>query len=267
MIRCVALDLDDTLLSSDLTISSENQAAIRKATQAGIKVLLASGRMVQSMKPYAKILGLDLPLIAYNGAIVQEADSGKILYHRPVSSDLALRVVAIFREAGIHLNAYLNDELYMDQLTEYGQIYAGRAGVVPHAVGDLCPLLMKEAPHKLLGFGEVEEIDNIQLRLIREFGDSLEFVKSKPTYLEILTPGVSKGSALQTLVQSWGMDCNQVMAIGDAPNDVSMIRWAGVGVAIGNAAPELKEVASFVVADHDHHGVAEAMEKIIFVKL
>ncbi len=264
MIKCIAMDLDDTLLSSDLTISAENQGAIGRAVKAGIKVLLASGRMVQSMKPYAEQLHLDVPLIAYNGAIIQEAFSGEILYHRPVPSELALRLVPVFRESQVHLNIYLNDQLYMDELTEWGQKYAANAGVTPYPVGDICQLIKKEPPHKMLGVGEIEAINLIQAKLQEQFGDLLQFVKSKPAYLEILAPGVSKGLALKEVATKWGFDRSEVMAIGDAPNDVSMIAWAGMGVAIGNAVDSVKEAADLIVADHDHSGVAEAIEKKVF---
>lgn len=263
MIRCIAIDLDDTLLRSDLTISKVDQDAIRRAIREGIKVLLASGRMIQSMRPYVRELELDVPVIAYNGAIIQEALSGKILYHRPVPAEEARQLVPIFREAGIHLNAYINDELYMDELTEWGQKYAANAGVAPHPVGDLLRYL-NEPSHKMLAVGEAEKIDRIQKHLQGLFGDRLQFIKSKPTYLEILAPGVSKGMALQELAKGWGLDRNEVMAIGDAPNDLSMITWAGAGVAIGNAVPVVKEKAVLVVADHDHNGVAEALEKLVF---
>lgn len=263
MIRCIAIDLDDTLLRSDLTISPDDKLAIQKAIREGIKVLLASGRMIQSMRPYVRELELDVPVIAYNGAIIQEALSGKILYHRPVPTEEARKLVPIFRASGIHLNAYINDELYMDQLTEWGQKYAANAGVTPHPVGDLLQYL-NEPSHKLLAVGEVEKIDRIQAQLREEFEDRVQFIKSKPTYLEILAPKVSKGMALQELAVGWGMDRDEVMAIGDAPNDLSMITWAGAGVAIGNAASIVKENAVLVVADHDHNGVAEAFEKLIF---
>lgn len=262
MIRCIAIDLDDTLLRSDLTISLEDRSAIRKAIREGIKVLLASGRMIQSMRPYVRELELDVPVIAYNGAIIQEALSGKVLYHRPVPTEEALRLVPIFRQAGIHLNAYINDELYMDELTEWGQKYAANAGVTPHPVGDLCRYL-DQPSHKMLAVGEVEKIDRIQTKLQEEYGNRLQFVKSKPMYLEILAPEVSKGLALQELANGWGMDRSEVMAIGDAPNDLSMIAWAGTGVAIGNAAPVVKEKAVMVVADHDHNGVAEALRTVV----
>ncbi len=263
MIRCIAIDLDDTLLRSDLTISSEDKRAIDRAIQKGVKVLLASGRMVQSIRPYVFELGLDLPVIAYNGAIIQEVISGKILYHRPVPVEEARMMVPIFRQTGIHLNVYINDELYMDELTYWGQKYVANAGVTPRAIGDVNRFI-NEPCHKLLAAGEVEQIDRIQARLIKEFEGRLQFIKSKPNYLEILAPEVSKGRALQKLATNWGLDRNEVMAIGDAPNDISMLTWAGVGVAIGNAASIIKEKAVLVVDDHDHNGVAEALESLVF---
>lgn len=266
MIRCIAIDLDDTLLDKNLNISEENFSAIQKAIKVGVKVLLASGRMVQSMRPYAQKLQLNVPLIAYNGAIIQEAVSGKILYHAPVPKAEALRIIPIFQEEGVHLNAYVNDELYMDQLTPWGEKYAANAGVIPYPVGDLAAFLEKspDLPHKLLGVGEPNKIDQIQALLRQGFGESLQFIKSKPTYLEILAPEVSKGLALQELARGWGIDRDEVMAIGDAPNDLSMVAWAGAGVAIGNACEMVKEKAVLVVADHNRNGVTEAINKVVF---
>ncbi len=152
----------------------------------------------------------------------------------------------------------------MEELTDWGKLYAKNAGVSPHAVGDqLVELLAKEASHKLLGLGEKAAIDAIQGRLQQQWGEKLQFVKSKPNYLEILAPGVSKGNALQELINGWGWSREEVMAIGDAPNDLSMIKWAGIGVAIGNACELVKSQADLIVADHDHQGVAAAIQQAL----
>jgi Cof subfamily protein (haloacid dehalogenase superfamily) len=264
LIRCIAIDLDDTLLKTDLTIDKTDQAAINRAVAAGVKVLLASGRMVQAIRPYAQLLGLDVPLIAYNGALVQEAVSGEILYHLPVPPQAAARVILLFQQHGIHLNAYINDQLYMDELTSWGLDYAANSRVEAHPVGDLNRILSTGPAHKLLGLGSVEQIDAMQAELEHEFNGALEFVKSKPNYLEILAPGVSKRKALQELTAGWGLARSEVMAIGDAPNDLAMLEWAGVGVAIGNARDSVKRAADLVVADHNHHGVAEAITRCVF---
>jgi Cof subfamily protein (haloacid dehalogenase superfamily) len=263
LIRCIAIDLDDTLLKSDLTVAEADCLAIRRTIAAGVKVLLASGRMARAIRPYAQLLGIDVPLIAYNGALIQTAGSGEVLYHLPVPSRLAALVIPFFQRRGIHLNAYINDQLYMDELTVWGRDYAANSQVEARPVGDLLQILSDGSPHKLLGIGPVARIDAIHAELEGEFGARLELVKSKPYYLEILAPGVSKKNALQELTAGWGLERTEVMAIGDAPNDLTMVEWAGVGVAIGNACDLVKQKADLVVADHDHHGVAEALARLV----
>lgn len=262
MIRCIAMDLDDTLLGDDLSISVENQTAIQNALDRGVKIVLASGRMVASMHSYAVTLGLDMPLIAYNGAMVREAVSGEILYHKPVPYEIALQVIPIFQENNFHLNVYLNERLYVKEWDHWSEQYQSSAGVTPHPAGDLLGIL-NGPPTKMLGIGAIEAIENMRETLKQRFGAGLDFTRSKPNYLEILAPGVSKADALQFLAQKWGFDRSEVMAIGDAPNDLAMIQWAGLGVAMANAVPSVREQADVIVSDNNHHGVAEAIRKFV----
>jgi Cof subfamily protein (haloacid dehalogenase superfamily) len=254
------MDLDDTLLLDDLTISNENQDAIQHALDRGIKIVLASGRMVASMQSYAETLRLDMPLIAYNGAMVQEAISGEILYHKPVPYEVANQVIPIFQELNFHLNVYLNERLYVKEWDIWSEQYQASAGVTPQPAGDLLHILTGP-PTKMLGIGTIEAIEKMREDLERRFGPQLDFTRSKPNYLEILAPGVSKADALQFLAQKWGFDRTEIMAIGDAPNDLAMIRWAGTGVAMANAVPAVREQADFITSDNNHHGVAEAIGK------
>ena len=263
MIRCIAFDLDDTLLNDDLMISDENREMIRLAIQQGIKIVPASGRMVQSMLRFANTLNLKSPMIAYNGAVIYDLSLSQISYRRSVELGLALEIIPLFQKAGLHLNVYVDDELFMDHPTSWGEKYASLAGVTPRFVGPLDRFL-KEAPHKLLCAAEMAETDRMQALLSERFGDRLQLTRSKPNYLEMLDPGASKGQALQELAGRWGFDRSEVMAIGDAPNDISMITWAGVGVAMRNAVDLLKEKANLIVADNNHNGVAEAIRKVVY---
>lgn len=264
MIRCLAMDLDDTLLRDDLSISAENQRAIQQALDRGVKIVLASGRMVASMHSYAQKLGLDMPLIAYNGAMIQEAMTGETLYHRPVPREVAIQVIPIFQELNFHLNVYFNERLYVKEWDHWSEQYQASAGVTPHPAGDLLNIVTG-APTKMLGIGTIEAIEKMRADLERRFGPQLDFTRSKPNYLEILAPGVSKSDALQFLARKWGFDRNEFMAIGDAPNDLAMISWAGVGVAMANAVPDVRKQADAVVSDNNHHGVAEAIQKFVLV--
>lgn len=261
-IRCIATDLDGSLLQSDSTISATEKAAVRRAVDNGISVLLSSGRMMQSMRPFAEELELNVPMISYNGAIIQESISRKILYHEPVPMNLAVDIFRFFNDRKVHLNVYLNDRLYMAELTEWGKFYEKAASVTAYPVGaaKLEELLSTEPSHKMLAIAEADVLDDLQEEMRREYGDSIQYIKSKTRYLEILAPGVSKGNALKTLTESWGLQREEVMAIGDAPNDLSMITWAGVGVAMGNSFDEVKEQADLVVADNNHNGFTEAVE-------
>ncbi len=262
MIRCIAIDLDDTLLQDDLSISVADENAVRRAIEHGVKIVLASGRMLESMQPYIRKLGIDLPVIAYNGAVIQEPLSGKTLYCHPVPQELAARVIPIFQAANIHLNLYLHGRLYIRDKTKWSEQYAASAGVTPHPAGDLLKILT-DSPPKLLGIAEPDEINRMHQYLQQEFAAVLDFTKSKPNYLEILAAGVSKGRALEFLARKWGYEPNQIMAIGDAPNDLSMISWAGMGVAIGNAIDAVKQQADLIVSDNNHHGVAEAIDQVL----
>jgi Cof subfamily protein (haloacid dehalogenase superfamily) len=262
MIRCIAMDLDDTLLNDSLEVSEDNKAAIKKAAAKGIKVLLASGRMVRSMRFYSSMLNLDIPLIAYNGAVIQESMSDKILYSNPVPMKEAVKVISVFKERNIHLNIYLNDELYMDKLTSFGDKYSKDVRVQAHIVDDIAGV-MKVDPYKMLGIGKVSEIEEIQSYLKGQKEINLDFIRSKPHYLEILAPDVSKADALKKLTTMWNIESDEVMAIGDAPNDISMMEWAGIGVAVGNATDHVKQKADMVVSDNNNSGVAEAIYKVL----
>jgi Cof subfamily protein (haloacid dehalogenase superfamily) len=150
----------------------------------------------------------------------------------------------------------------MEQLTEWGRKYEASCAVAARLAEDLSRLVT-EGPHKMLAIGDIPEIDSLQGRLEELFGDQLDFTRSKPNYLEILGPGVSKGSALQRLVTRWGIDRSEVIAIGDALNDIEMIIWAGIGVAMENAVAQVKEKADFIAPDNNNHAVAEVIQRFV----
>lgn len=262
MIRCIAIDLDDTLLRDDLSISPENKIALNGAIERGAQIILSSGRMAQSMKPYLQKLEIQFPFIAYNGAMIFDPVSDEVIYHRPVPLDIALEIVEYFQSEGLHLNLYQNDQLYMQSLTDWGRQYAASCGVEPHIADDLRKI-MTEAPHKLLGIAEIKTVDRVQRILTEKYKGILDFTRSKANYLEILAPGVSKGGALQELANRLGFARHEMMAIGDGLNDLEMVTWAGIGVAIGNAVERLKAAADLVVGDNNHHGVAEAIGNVL----
>jgi Cof subfamily protein (haloacid dehalogenase superfamily) len=258
--KLIAIDLDDTLLRNDLTISDRTKRAIEAAMAKGTLVTFATGRMYRSALPYALDLGLDLPLITYQGALVKYAD-GRMVYHRPIELPIAQEVIEMGKQCGIHVNVYLDDELYMEKETQWGKDYATRVRV-PINILDL-PAGLKQDPTKILFLSEPEVLDGISQKLAEMFSEAINLTKSQATFLEISHPKATKGNALKELAASLKINREEVIAIGDNLNDLDMIRYAGCGVAIGNAVQALKEAADLVTNSNDDDGVAEVIEKLV----
>lgn len=261
-IKLVAVDLDDTLLSSTRQISLRAGNAIRRAVQQGITVTIATGRMHCSALPYAIELDLDVPIITYNGALIKCSRSGKTILHRPLDADTAAGVLELFRRRGWYIQSYVDDVLYVKERDEKARYYEEIANVVAVPVGERLYSL-EGAPTKLLAVAEPEEMREIVATVKAFFGDRIYVAASKPKYLEMTNPEVNKGRALAVLAQRLGISRSEIMAVGDSVNDLDMISYAGWGVAMGNARDEVKAVASAVTSANDADGVAEAIEKYV----
>jgi len=263
-IKLVAIDLDDTLLKNDLTISPRAKNAITKAVESGVAVTFATGRMFASALPFALDLKLDLPLITYQGALVKYVD-GRVVYHKPLQMELAKKVVDFLLPYKYHVNLYVNDELRMERESPEGRRYANISKVPLHFYDNLYEALSDE-PTKILIIAKEQELDELARALYNAFGAEVNITKSKPYFLEVANKDATKGLALAELARSLNLTAAQVMAIGDSWNDLDMIEYAGIGVAMGNAAPEVKEVANYITRSNDDDGVAEAIELFILKK-
>lgn len=263
----LAIDVDGTLVGLDLAIRPGARAAVARARQAGWLVTLATGRMYASARPYAAELSLcDVPLICYNGALVRTALGGETWLHDPVPHDIAQRVVDICRGAGFHLNVYLDDQLYVaDQSAETRQ-YVAIARVPAQVTEDLAALLgEREEPTKLLLVAPSADMPAVRARLLAELGplaDRLFLTGSYPFFLELMAATASKGRALAAVARRLGFAPEAVAAVGDGPNDVDMLAWAGCGVAVGHPTPEVRAAARFV-APADADGVAWAVDHLL----
>lgn len=261
-VRLLLLDLDDTLLGKDLQISPANREALSLARQRGVHVTLATGRMFQSMRPYAETLGLETPLIAYNGALARPL-TGPDLWHEPLANATAQALLARLAAQAVTVNLYLDDRLYVKELDHWAQLYSANAGVPAEPVGDLAAFLADRAPTKMLAMGDPALLVDLRANLSATFAGRAEIVTSKPHYLEIMAPDISKAKALVRLAVRLGLDPDETMAVGDGPNDLEMLLAAGVGVAVGNAPAEVQARVKHIVAPYDQDGVAEAVARFI----
>jgi len=263
-IRLIAIDMDDTLLDEKHQISPATKEAIRQATERGVAVTIATGRMFCSTLPFAQYLGIKVPLINYNGAMVRDTVSGRTLFHRPIERETAGAVAALFRERGWYLQKHVDDVLYVAELDENARYYSDYARVEAVPLGDEF-YTMSEAPTKLLSLADQPLLNEIRAVMEERWGDRINTASSRTRYLEMVDVGVNKGEALAYLAGSLGVRQSEVMAIGDSMNDVDMIEYAAIGVAMGNAKDRVKAAADHVTLSNSQDGVAAAIEKFVLI--
>jgi Cof subfamily protein (haloacid dehalogenase superfamily) len=234
-------------------------AAFEAARAKGIHVIIVTGRMFQSVRPYALKAGIDDPVICYQGAVVAEPVSGRWLRHEPMDLVLAREAIAAVEAESFGLNCYVDDELYVAEVTPAARRYADFQHLQLHAVGPLLDWLGRP-PTKLVAIGDPIELDGLERRMKAHFGDRLYISKSLPYFLEFAAPGVTKAAGLEFLAERLGFDRAHTVAFGDGENDVELVDWAGFGVAVANAHKRVLDAADFVCPSVQDEGVAQTIE-------
>lgn len=261
--RMLAVDMDDTLLGKDLQVGARTVERIRLAREAGVKVVIASGRMFRAIVPYLRQLELTDPAIVYNGAAVYRLGESEPLVNHTIPVEIARDIAHRVEELGSQINAYINDGLFVRQITPQVGRYMKRTRVECTVVGPVGDFL-KVGPTKLLVMHDnLREIALIRSNLQAEFGDLVAITGSKPYFIEIMQKGISKGRALAELAASFGFEAAEVIAVGDGMNDMEMVQWAGLGVAVANAHPNLQAAANYITASCDEEGVAQVIDEFI----
>jgi len=258
-VRAFACDLDRTLIWKDAKLRPRTLAAIAAARTADIHVILVTGRMFQSVRPYARAAGIDEPVVCYQGAVVADPVSGRFLRHVPIPLEPAREAIAAVEAEGYPLNCYVGDELYVAKHTAASEAYASFQHLEVHAVGDLLAWL-EEPPTKLVAVGDPVELDGLEEQMRVHFGERLFISKSLPYFLEFASPNVTKGSGLAFLADRLGFGAADTVSFGDGENDVELLEWADYGVAVLNAHERVLAVADFVCPPCDEEGVAQVFE-------
>lgn len=261
-IKLMVFDLDDTLLDSNLSISLRTYQAIRQAMAKGIKVMLATGRMYSSAIPFARSLGLDMPLISYNGAMINSYPSGERLFHYPIKQEAAKQVMELCRERQWYIQTYINDVLYVKEIDKHAKLYAKTTGAQPISVGEQL-YNMSEAPTKMLAIAEPDQIERMKGELASQLEKILYIAESKPGYLEINDLTVNKGTALKLIASQLNISPLEIMTFGNGINDIEMLNYSGWGVAVGNSSPAVKKIARLVTGSNDKEGVADVIERYV----
>ena len=273
-IKLVVLDIDGTISGDANQVNDAVKQAVKAAQSKGVKVAIATGRMYRSALRFHEAIGSDMPLISYQGAFIKDPQTQELVGHWPVEIKQALSLLDDLGEFAIHdqlsIHIYVNDELYVRKMTEQTAAYAERSKVGVNVVGDLREFLTSKTtqhpPTKILALSDTAELVNEMLRVFKDryTPQQLYLTKSVATFFEATNPIANKGTAVKHLAENiLGFDRSQVLAIGDNFNDLEMIEYAGIGVAMQNSPKGLQPLADWVAPSVEDDGAAVAIEKFV----
>ena len=257
--------MDGTLLSTGRSISEANRKAIRLARDNGTKVVLCSGRTIHNLLQYARELGLheeDDYIVGYNGAGAMEVKEEKFIYKNCMNGKEAKLISALCDKVNANYTIHTFYESMTPRANPYSTEESGLNNV-PLIIRHPRELCDDEPVTKVLVLDDEEVLDQYVEVLMEQLGGQYNIVRTMPFYLEIMRKNVSKYTGIMAVADRFGFKPSEILAIGDAPNDMEIISNAGIGVAMGNAQKSLKEVAKFVTKTNDHDGVAYAMNKFL----
>ena len=264
--KALALDLDGTLMDSNKKLSEVNKEAVWKAIDKGTAVILASGRPMFGVEPVAKMIELDKRggyILAYNGGNILDCKTGKLIYSREIPSQCISDINNAARANNVYALTYYGDRIVAESDTdEYVIKEAFCNSTDIKKVDDLTAFVDYQVA-KFLVVGVHEKLLPVQKELVDKHGDVLDIFFSEDYFLEIVPKNVAKDASLEALLEQLGLDKSQLIACGDGMNDMSMIKFAGLGVAMENAYPKVKECADYIAASNDDNGVAKVIEEFI----
>ncbi|MFA5577101.1 MAG: Cof-type HAD-IIB family hydrolase [Tissierellaceae bacterium] len=265
--KIIAIDMDGTLLNSVNMVTERTKEAIERARSLGVHVVLSTGRMLKSAQSYALSLNLNNHIIACNGAILVDENS-KPIFKRSIDRKLVKEVVDMARERDVYYHFYDESKFYshtkVDEVFKFYNEGNGMSNIDMHIFDNIGELVASEDlnVYKFLFIDE----DKDKLRGLRQELDKLSGLgtsSSWPNNIEAMVSNVSKGHALRELSQILGVGAEEIMAIGDSENDMSMFEFAGLRVSMGNGENILKEISDYITDSNDNDGVAKAIERFV----
>ena len=270
----IVTDMDYTLLNKDKQVSERNRLALHAAMKKGVHVVVATGRIYTSALYYAKLLGISTPIIASNGAIIREEMTDDTIYECLLQEEAMLKMISLSREMGLFCHLFSRDTIYTEKLvnisnryTEWNQFMAEKDQVQIKLLESFDQMTSDE--RKEIFKAVVVDDDAGKLQKIREEIEKTGIVSASQSLidnLEVMNKEVSKGNAVKRLAERYGIKPEEIITIGDNENDISMIEYAGLGVAMGNGAQCLKDKADYITGDYMEDGVAQVVERFILEK-
>ncbi|MEC4819492.1 MAG: HAD family hydrolase [Scytonema sp. PMC 1069.18] len=268
-IKLLVVDIDGTIAGKSNTISQPVKQAIVAAQSRGIRVAIATGRMYRSALRFHQDIGSDLPLIAYQGAWIQDPSTQKMHQHLSVPQQIAYKLLDYFEQPELRsllsVHFYINDQLYVREITSESRLYAERSGINLIPVGDLREVSHNNPTKVLALCDDTKIIEQLLGNLRRQYTPAeLYLTTSVATFFEATNPYANKGAGVRYLAEELlGLQRTNVIAIGDNFNDVEMLEYVGIGIAMGNAPTPVQRAAKWVAPDVEQDGAAVAIEKFL----
>lgn len=264
--KMLVLDLDDTLLRDDHSISSRNKDLLIEAQKQGIKVVLASGRPTLAMMRYADELQLshfDSYMISFNGAVVTSLKNNELLFETSLTQKEIHSLHDFSLENNLHIITYTEKGIVSETDSEYIDVEIQLTGI-PHFKVPCFKTEITSSAIKCILLDHPDSLKKMETKLKARRPD-LSVSRSKPFFLEVMPKGIDKAASLNLLATKLGIQQSEVIAVGNAGNDLSMVQYAGLGVWVDNVSEELRHHADIVVASNNNDGVAEVVERFILV--
>ena len=260
--KMLVLDLDDTLLSDDHTISQENAAMLYKAQELGVHIVLASGRPTPAMIAYAKELRLDNSfMISYNGAVITDLKEDKVIFEQTLTQEQIHELYDYSLKSNTHIITYVNGKIVSETDSEFIEIEKNITGLAHNKVVSFKDEVQSSAVKCIL-LEEPSYLKEVEKDL-KAAMPHLSVSMSKPFFLEVAQNGIDKAASIKILAEKLDIHQSEIIAVGNAGNDLTMIEYAGLGVWVDNVDPELRDKGDFIVASNNNHGVAEVVRRFI----
>ena len=260
--KLMAVDIDGTLLDNKGNLTEETKKAIKSGVDKGLIFTISTGRPMQGVEHLNSLLNLDLPFITYNGAMVVMGKSKKVLYERKLAFEDAKVIVDLGRKYKTTVIIWADNKLFVTEINDRTEKYKEISKVEPVLINDIDGLI-KNGVTKILWYDEIEKIEEYHAEMGKFLDGRVNYHTSNPMFLEFVDINASKAIALEKIGEHYGISRDEMIAVGDGFNDLSMIEYAGLGVAMANAGKAIKAKADFITLSNDEDGVAHVIYKFV----
>ena len=260
--KLIALDVDGTIRSHDRPTSERTRRTIQRVKEAGAFVTIATGRSYKSGASAASDVNLTAPIVTFQGAHVADPTTGEALWHVPLTPDMTSATLdALADWDDVEVVGYRGDEIFVAELTDWATAYGERTGVGVRVVDT--DGFTSNPMSRIVARGEDDVIERLERSLKDRFNGDMYVTRSLPYFCEILNPSGGKDKALEWLRRHIGIARDQTIAFGNGYNDVQMLEWANMSVAVGDAVNEILEIADVVAPPMEEDGVAQVLDDLL----